>query len=158
MNSSEPTYPRGAGCLRRGQPLSNQIAELQELVIRRWLAEIGLGAAENDPFPILGGIRGRDHNDGCIFAPMTLAQVLKDLDAMFLRQVNIQDYQVGTGRGVVAIRMVEEMSSFFAILDYMDLDLDSHGFDGFADQENVGRVILDDQDLRVPRRLLFEGW
>jgi len=89
---------------------------------------------------------------------MTLAQVLKDLDAMFLRQVNIQDYQVGTGRGVVAIRMVEEMSSFFAILDYMDLDLDSHGFDGFADQENVGRVILDDQDLRVPRRLLFEGW
>jgi hypothetical protein len=54
--------------------------------------------------------------------------------------------------------MIEEMSSFFAILDYMDLDLDSHGFDGFADQENVGRVILNDQDLRVPRRLLFEGW
>ena len=89
---------------------------------------------------------------------MALAQVIKDLDAMFLRQVNIQDYQAGTGRGVVAIRMIEETCGFFAIPDYMDLNLDSRGFDGFAYEENVRRVILDDQDLRVPRRLLVGGW
>ena len=89
---------------------------------------------------------------------MALAQVLKDLEAMFLRQVNIQDHQAGMGRGVVAIRMIEETCGLFAILDDMNLDLDPRGFDGFAYQENVRWVILDYQDLRVPRRRLVEGW
>ena len=84
--------------------------------------------------------------------------MLKDLDAMFLRQVNIQDHQAGMGRGFVAIGMIEETCGLFAILDDMNLDLDPRGFDGLTYQENVGRVILDDQDLRVPRRLLNEGW
>jgi hypothetical protein len=56
---------------------------------------------------------------------MTPAQMLKDLEAMFLRQVNVQDYQDSAGRGVVVIRTIEETRGCLAIFDDMDRASDS---------------------------------
>ena len=78
---------------------------------------------------------------------------------MFLRQINVQDHQCGTGRGSVVIGMIEEARCSFAILDDMDRSSDTCGLDRFPDQENVRRIILNDQNMRITRRrLLIEGW
>jgi len=85
--------------------------------------------------------------------------MLKDLDAMFLGQVNIQDYQAGMGRGIVAIRSIEVPRGPFAILDDVDRSLDSCGVDRFPDQEHIRRIIFDNQNMRItPRQTLVEGF
>jgi hypothetical protein len=137
----------------------NQNAELHKTLIRRWLAEIGVSPTHKEVLPILGGTRGRDHNDRCFPAPRTPAQVLKDLEAMLLRQVNVQDYQAGARSGIITVRAIEETCGLLAIFDDMDRDFDSGSLDRFPDQENVRRVILHDQNMGITRgRLWIEGW
>jgi hypothetical protein len=85
--------------------------------------------------------------------------VLKDLEAMLLRQVNVQDYQAGARSGIITVRAIEETCGLLAIFDDMDRDFDSGSLDRFPDQENVRRVILHDQNMGITRgRLWIEGW
>ena len=90
---------------------------------------------------------------------MTPTQVLQDLDAVFLRQVDVQDHQARAGRRFVAVGIIEETRCLFAVFDDMDRNMDATGLDGFPDKENVGGVVFNDQNMRVTRRyLLIEGW
>lgn len=137
----------------------NQNTELQKTVIRRWLAEIGVGPTHEEVLPILGDTRGRNDDDGRFPATGTLAQMLKDLAAMLLRQVNVQDYQNGAGGGSIVIRAIEEISGRLAIFGDMDQGFDPGSLDRFPYQENIRWVILNDQNMGITRRpLLIEGW
>jgi len=49
----------------------------------------------------------------------------KDLAAMLFRQIDVQDYQDGAGRGIVVVRTIEETSGRLAIFDDMNRDFDS---------------------------------
>lgn len=142
-----------------GKPLANQIPELQKLVIFRGLGEIGVGPAGHDRLAIFSSSGTGNHNDARFPAPIAPAQVLEDLDAMFLGQVDIQDHQYRTRGGSVLIRMIEEARGFFAILGDVNRGLDPRGLDRFPDQENIRRIIVNDQNMRITRRRLWiEGW
>jgi len=51
--------------------------------------------------------------------------MLKNLAAVFFRQIDVQDYQDGAGRGIVVVRTIEETSGRLTILGDMDRDFDS---------------------------------
>jgi len=92
---------------------------------------------------------------------MTPAQVLQDLDAMFFRQVNVQDHQARAGSRIVAVRSIEETRCLFTIFDDMEGDLNATSLDRFPNEENIGGVVFNHQNrrLRITRRyLLIEGW
>lgn len=74
---------------------------------------------------------------------------------MFLGQVNIQDHQGGTGRRSVLIRMIEETRRLFAVLDDMKRGFDSRSLDRFPYQENVRRIVLNHENMRITRRRLW---
>jgi hypothetical protein len=90
---------------------------------------------------------------------MAPAEVLKDFNALFLGQVNIQDNQGRTGRGFVVVRVIEEVRGRFAIFRDVDRDLESGSCDRFPNEENVRRVIFNDQNMRITRRRPWiKGW
>jgi hypothetical protein len=90
---------------------------------------------------------------------MAPAQVLKDFNALFLGQVNIQNNQGRRGGGFVAVRVVEEARGRFAIFHNVDPGLQSRSCDRFPNEENVRRVIFDDQNMRITgRRPWITGW
>jgi hypothetical protein len=89
------------------------------------------------------------HDDGGMATPLAVPQVLKDFDAPFLRKVYIENHHDGTWGGIVLVGFIEESRRLVAILGDMNLGSDPSGFDRFLNQENVRRVILDDEDMRV---------
>jgi hypothetical protein len=93
----EPRRALGIFLIAFGKPLANQIAELQEIFVFRGFAEISVGPIQDDILPILGGARSGNYNDRRAPAATTPAQVLQDLHAMFLGQVDVQDHQAGQG-------------------------------------------------------------
>jgi len=85
--------------------------------------------------------------------------VLKYLNALFLGQVNIQDHQGRTGCGLVVVHIIEEARGRFAIFHNVDRDPESRGCDRFPNEENVRRVIFNDQYMRITRgRPWIKGW
>jgi hypothetical protein len=51
--------------------------------------------------------------------------MLKDLAAILLRQIDVQDYQDGAGRGIVVVRTIEETSGRLAVFYDMNRGFDS---------------------------------
>ena len=71
------------------------------------------------------------------------------------RQLQIEHDYLGTGGRTKLPRSVQKGHGLFAIGRYRQLVTDARHMEGFPEETNVGRIILDQQDLDRERRRRF---
>ena len=73
--------------------------------------------------------------------------MLQNLAALLLWKIDVEDDQGGTGRGDVAIRLIEVPHGLLSIFDDMERDRKLFRLDSFLDQEYVRFVIVHDKHM-----------
>ena len=124
------------------------------------LLQVQVRAESNGAFPVGGGGRGCQHNDGNAFQPGLLANLAQDSVPIVFREINIKNDQVGvpSGRGLVlaggflgdtAARWVEveQMNGSLAVCGNHNIAGDVAAGERLPKQENVARVVFGQQDL-----------
>ena len=81
-------------------------------------------------------------------AAAAAAHVLKDFAAVLLGQIDIQNQQIRTGRGVIAIGALEELDGPLAVLNKVDRSAQVRGCERLLNEKNVGPVVFHDQNMR----------
>ena len=80
-----------------------------------------------------------------------LPQTPQHLGAIALRQVDVENDQIGTGKRGIRIGAIEPAHRVLTVMDDAHIGRDMRHCDGFADQEHVCLVVFDNQNLR-------QGW
>ncbi len=135
---------------RRLEEGLHKAAELQIAGVVGGLAEVGVDAQAGHFLAVAFGIGRSNHDDGRAGAAPAAAQMTGDFVAGTAGEIDIQQDQVGAGRGGIGIGVFEEANGLFAVREDVEVGVELRGLKGLADQEDIGAVIFDEQDARTP--------
>ena len=103
---------------------------------------------------VLLGRRGGQHDDRDVAQVRVGLDLLQQLPAVVLRQVQVEQDQVGP-RGVLeGAALVEEVQALLAVVGDVQVVLDLVVLEGFPGDQLVARVVLDEQDVDRLDRLV----
>jgi hypothetical protein len=106
------------------------------------------------------GIGRRNDKDRYAAALAALPQMLKNLVAILLRKIDVEDHDRRAGRLVASVCFVDETYRLLAVIRDMKFGIDVGGLDRVPDEEHVCGIVLDYQDMTglVSGSLFSRGW
>lgn len=121
--------------------------QLHKFRVLRRLAEVTVRAEPVHLLAVAHGVGRCDDQHQGVGAPAQLAHVPQNVAALLPGEIDIKNDQGRTGRALVALGGVQEPKGFLAVLRNMNVGIDQRPRERVVDQEQIGTVILDDQDV-----------
>jgi hypothetical protein len=107
-------------------------AEAKKFFQARWFAEIPTRAETVSVGPVLMGVWGAENDDRYLTAPLTATHGFQDLPSRLLREIQVDDREVGT-IDQVGIKRLNELYCLLSIAQDSQFAFDSVLFERFAD-------------------------
>ena len=149
---------RGSAVWPRGQYRFDEVAELHEGAVFGWFPKIALDTQFRHLRAIPVGIRSGYDDDMCFLGTRTLLQVPHHSVARLSGKVDIENDESEKRSLDRSVHLVQKRNCLLTVLGNVHGNGELGGGDCFANQEHVGFVILDDEDVvKSSRRLIKPG-